>query len=83
MMSGTAPNYRDGLPRLGTIVFPPPHAHGNVMYIIVVGAGNIGTPLIEIATEGGNEVVVVERDAERADARRDSSTVSSSTTTRR
>jgi len=38
------------------------------MYIIVVGAGNIGTPLIEIATEGGNEVVVVERDEAKAEA---------------
>ncbi|WP_410765134.1 potassium channel family protein [Haloferax sp. DFSO60] len=37
------------------------------MYIIVVGAGNIGTPLIEIATEGGNEVVVVERDEAKAE----------------
>jgi trk system potassium uptake protein TrkA len=36
------------------------------MYIIIVGAGDIGTPLIEIATESGNEVVVIERDAERA-----------------
>jgi trk system potassium uptake protein TrkA len=38
------------------------------MYIIVVGAGNIGTPLIEIATEGGNEVVVVENDEAKAEA---------------
>lgn len=38
------------------------------MYIIVVGAGNIGTPLIEIATEGGNEVVVIERDDAKAEA---------------
>ncbi|ELZ26744.1 k+ transporter, NAD-binding protein [Halogeometricum pallidum JCM 14848] len=37
------------------------------MYIIIVGAGNIGTPLIEIATKGGNEVVVIERDSEKAD----------------
>ena len=37
------------------------------MYIIVVGAGSIGTPLTEIATEGGNEVVVIERDEARAD----------------
>ncbi|WP_372479347.1 TrkA family potassium uptake protein [Halomicrobium sp. HM KBTZ05] len=37
------------------------------MYIIVVGAGDIGTPLIEIATRSGNEVVVIERDPERAD----------------
>ena len=36
------------------------------MYIIVVGAGDIGTPLIAIATRSGNEVVVVERDEERA-----------------
>ena len=37
------------------------------MYIVIVGAGDIGTPLIEIATQGGNEVVVIERDEERAD----------------
>jgi len=37
------------------------------MYIVIVGAGDIGTPLIEIATRGGNEVVVIERDEERAD----------------
>jgi trk system potassium uptake protein TrkA len=37
------------------------------MYIIVIGAGETGTPLIEIATAGGNEVVVIERDAERAE----------------
>lgn len=37
------------------------------MYLIIVGAGDIGTPLIEIATAGGNEVVVVERDPERAE----------------
>lgn len=37
------------------------------MYIIVVGAGDIGAPLIDIATRSGNEVVVVERDPERAD----------------
>ncbi|SDJ58573.1 trk system potassium uptake protein TrkA [Halovenus aranensis] len=37
------------------------------MYIIIVGAGDIGTPLIDIATRSGNEVVVVERDAQKAD----------------
>ena len=37
------------------------------MYIIVVGAGDIGGPLIDVATRSGNEVVVVEHDAERAD----------------
>jgi trk system potassium uptake protein TrkA len=37
------------------------------MYIVIVGAGAIGTPLIEIATKGGNEVVVIENDAERAE----------------
>lgn len=36
------------------------------MYIIIVGAGDIGTPLIEIATKSGNEVVVIERDKARA-----------------
>jgi len=37
------------------------------MYLIVVGAGDIGMPLIDIATRSGNEVVVVERDNARAD----------------
>jgi trk system potassium uptake protein TrkA len=37
------------------------------MYIVIVGAGDIGTPLIDIAVSGGNEVVVIERDADRAD----------------
>jgi len=37
------------------------------MYLIVVGAGDIGTPLIEIATRSGNEVVVIERDGKKAD----------------
>ncbi|MHB9285517.1 potassium channel family protein [Halobacteriales archaeon Cl-PHB] len=37
------------------------------MYIVIVGAGDIGTPLIDIATRGGNEVVVIERDEARAD----------------
>ena len=37
------------------------------MYIVIVGAGDIGIPLIDIATSGGNEVVVIERDEERAE----------------
>lgn len=37
------------------------------MYIIVVGAGDIGSSLIDIATRSGNEVVVIERDAQKAD----------------
>ncbi|MDG5777275.1 TrkA family potassium uptake protein [Haloarculaceae archaeon H-GB2-1] len=37
------------------------------MYIVIVGAGDIGTPLIEIATRGGNEVVVIEKDEGRAE----------------
>ncbi|GAB6861990.1 potassium channel family protein [Haloplanus litoreus] len=36
------------------------------MYIIIIGAGDIGTPLIDIATKSGNEVVVIERDDKRA-----------------
>jgi trk system potassium uptake protein TrkA len=38
------------------------------MYVVIVGAGNIGTPLTQIATAGGNEVVVVERDEQKAEA---------------
>lgn len=37
------------------------------MYIVIVGAGDIGTPLLDIATKGGNEVVVIEQDDERAE----------------
>lgn len=37
------------------------------MYIIIVGAGDIGSPLIDIATRSGNEVVVIERDVQKAD----------------
>ncbi|AGB31586.1 TrkA-N domain protein [Natrinema pellirubrum DSM 15624] len=37
------------------------------MYIVIVGAGDIGQPLIDIATRSGNEVVVIENDPERAD----------------
>jgi len=37
------------------------------MYIIIVGAGDIGSPLISIATRSGNEVVVIERDTQKAD----------------
>jgi trk system potassium uptake protein TrkA len=37
------------------------------MYIVIVGAGDIGTPLIEIASTDGNEVVVIERDEKRAE----------------
>ena len=36
------------------------------MYIIIVGAGDIGRPLTAIATRSGNEVVVIERDEKRA-----------------
>lgn len=39
------------------------------MYVIIVGAGDIGTPLVELASTDRNEVVVVEQDeaaAERA-----------------
>lgn len=37
------------------------------MYLIVVGAGQIGMPLLEIATEDGHEVVVIESNPRRAD----------------
>lgn len=39
----------------------------NSMYIIIVGAGDIGVPLIDVATSEGNEVAVIERDEARAD----------------
>jgi trk system potassium uptake protein TrkA len=38
------------------------------MYIVIVGAGNIGRPLIEMATAGGNEVVVIEKDEAKAES---------------
>jgi len=38
------------------------------VYIIIVGAGDIGTPLIDVATRSGNEVVVIEHDEQRANA---------------
>ncbi|WP_135535077.1 potassium channel family protein [Halostella pelagica] len=37
------------------------------MYVIIVGAGDIGTPLIDIATRSGNEVVVIEQNEQKAD----------------
>ncbi|WP_306059013.1 potassium channel family protein [Natronococcus wangiae] len=37
------------------------------MYLIIVGAGDIGTPLIDIATRSGHGVVVIERDEVKAD----------------
>ena len=37
------------------------------MYVIIVGAGDIGTPLIDIATHSGNDVVVIEREPGKAD----------------
>ncbi|MFT4884222.1 MAG: trk system potassium uptake protein TrkA [Natronomonas sp.] len=37
------------------------------MYIVIVGAGDIGRPLIEMATRSGNEVVVIEERPERAE----------------
>ena len=37
------------------------------MYIVIVGAGRIGTPLIELATSESHEVVVIEHDEAVAD----------------
>lgn len=37
------------------------------MYIVIVGAGDTGTPLIEMATADRHEVVVVERNKQRAE----------------
>ncbi|MFC7082379.1 potassium channel family protein [Halorussus caseinilyticus] len=38
------------------------------MYLVIVGAGDIGSQLIEIATQNENDVVVVEKDPARAEA---------------
>lgn len=38
------------------------------MYLIIVGAGQIGMPLIQLATADANEVVVIEQDEDVADA---------------
>ncbi|MEM4781532.1 MAG: TrkA family potassium uptake protein [Halalkalicoccus sp.] len=37
------------------------------MYLIVVGAGSIGTQILSFAAGEGHEVVVIDRDAERAE----------------
>ncbi|MCF2241630.1 TrkA family potassium uptake protein, partial [Halobacterium salinarum] len=36
------------------------------MQVIIVGAGTVGAPLVDVATGSGNEVVVVEQDGGRA-----------------
>ena len=38
------------------------------MYVVVVGAGQIGSQVIDLLTRSGTEIVVVEIDAERAEA---------------
>ncbi|WP_435364043.1 potassium channel family protein [Haloarchaeobius sp. DYHT-AS-18] len=38
------------------------------MYVIVVGAGDIGWPLVDMVTESGHEVVVVDSDEDTAEA---------------
>ena len=38
------------------------------MYLIIVGAGDIGTPLIDAEIRSGNEVVGIEKNEQRADA---------------
>jgi trk system potassium uptake protein TrkA len=50
-----------------TVAFPTGRENVDRMYIVIVGAGDIGSPLIEMATRGGNEVVVIENDSERAE----------------
>ncbi|MDY7082577.1 MAG: NAD-binding protein, partial [Halobacteria archaeon] len=37
------------------------------MYIIIVGAGDIGSQLIDLATQTRNEIVVIEKDDEKAE----------------
>lgn len=46
--------------------FRVPRRGSGEVYVVVVGAGDIGTPLIDIATRSGDEVVVIERDDQRA-----------------
>ncbi|MFC4438016.1 MULTISPECIES: potassium channel family protein [Natrialbaceae] len=36
------------------------------MYLVIIGAGSIGSNLIDLAVNGGNDVVVIETDEERA-----------------
>ncbi|TYL37623.1 potassium transporter Trk [Natronococcus pandeyae] len=36
------------------------------MYIVIIGAGSIGLNLIDLAVDDGNDVVVIERDEDRA-----------------
>ncbi|WP_440771440.1 potassium channel family protein [Natronorubrum sp. DTA28] len=36
------------------------------MYIVIIGAGSIGSNLIDLAVDDGNDVVVIESDEERA-----------------
>ncbi|WP_306058856.1 potassium channel family protein [Natronococcus wangiae] len=36
------------------------------MYLVIIGAGNIGSNLIELAVDDGNDVVVIETDEKRA-----------------
>ena len=38
------------------------------MYLIIVGAGDIGSQLIGVATQNSNDVVVIEKDSVRAEA---------------
>ncbi|WP_235158152.1 potassium channel family protein [Halobacterium salinarum] len=40
--------------------------NATVMQVIIVGAGTVGAPLVDVATGSGNEVVVVEQDGGRA-----------------
>lgn len=54
------------------------------MYLIVVGAGDIGTRVIDVATSRGHEVVVIEQDekrAKRAKADYDATVIHASATT--
>lgn len=37
------------------------------MYLIIVGAGEVGTSLVELALKAGHDVVVIEADKERAE----------------
>jgi trk system potassium uptake protein TrkA len=65
-------NWQYGTPRTGLNEIGTAAEHYSQavtkMHVIIVGAGAIGSQLINIATRSGNDVVVVENDERRANA---------------